>query len=66
LFTQAGLESNGVLGKAEVLELASSNLETLLGVEESNADLVATSGGSDFEGKVVAIISPRSASVNLI
>ncbi|KAJ7931230.1 carbohydrate esterase family 9 protein [Mycena leptocephala] len=62
----AGLESNGVLGKAEVLELASSNLETLLGVEESNADLVATSGGSDFEGKVVAIISPPSASVNLI
>ncbi|KAJ6572062.1 carbohydrate esterase family 9 protein [Mycena capillaripes] len=62
----AGLESNGVLGKAEVLALASSNLETLLGVEESNMDLVATSGGSDFEGKVVAILSSRSASVDLI
>ncbi|KAJ6572076.1 carbohydrate esterase family 9 protein [Mycena capillaripes] len=61
----AGLESNGVLGKAEVLALASINLETLLGVEESNTDLVATSGGSDFEGKVVAIISARSASVDL-
>ncbi|KAF7348547.1 Carbohydrate esterase family 9 protein [Mycena venus] len=64
----AGLESNGALGKAEVLALASSNLETLLGVEDSNvnADLVATRGGADFEGKVVAIISPRSASVNLV
>ncbi|KAJ6572056.1 carbohydrate esterase family 9 protein [Mycena capillaripes] len=61
----AGLESNGVLGKAEALALASSNLETLLGVEESNTDLVATSGGSDFEGKVVAIVSSRFASVHL-
>ncbi|KAJ6469475.1 hypothetical protein C8R45DRAFT_1055168 [Mycena sanguinolenta] len=62
----AGLESNGALGRAEVLALASSNLETLLGVEESNADLVATRGGVDFDGKVVAIISPLSESVNLI
>ncbi|KAJ6491356.1 carbohydrate esterase family 9 protein [Mycena vitilis] len=62
----ARLESNGILGKAEALALASSNLETLLGVKESNIDLVATSGRSEFEGKVVAIISPRSASVNLI
>jgi len=62
----AGLESNGALGRAEVLALASSNLETLLGVEESNSDLVATRGGSDFEGKVVAVISPLSESVNLI
>ncbi|KAJ7793926.1 hypothetical protein B0H14DRAFT_2392986 [Mycena olivaceomarginata] len=61
----AGLESNGALGKAEVLALASSNLETLLGVKKSNADLVATRGGDDFEGKVVAIISPLSESVNL-
>ncbi|KAJ7512479.1 carbohydrate esterase family 9 protein [Mycena galericulata] len=62
----AGLDSNGVLGKADVLALATSNLETLLGVEEPNSDLVATRGGSDFEGKVVAIISPRSKSVNVI
>jgi hypothetical protein len=48
-----------------VLALASSNLETLLGVKKSNADLVATRGGDDFEGKVVAIISPLSESVNL-
>ncbi|KAJ7698620.1 carbohydrate esterase family 9 protein [Mycena rosella] len=62
----AGLESNGVLGKAEALALASSNLEDLLGITESNSDLVATRGGSDFEGKVVAIISLRQASVDLI
>ncbi|KAJ7669296.1 carbohydrate esterase family 9 protein [Mycena polygramma] len=61
----ARLESDGVLGKAEALALASSNLETLLGVKESNTDLVATNGRSEFEGKVVAIISPRSASVNV-
>ncbi|KAK7059701.1 carbohydrate esterase family 9 protein [Favolaschia claudopus] len=62
----AGLESNGALSRAEALALASSNVETLLGVKESNTDLVATCGGVDFEGKVVAIISPRSATVNLI
>ncbi|KAJ7484418.1 carbohydrate esterase family 9 protein [Mycena latifolia] len=62
----AGLESNGALGKADVLALVSSNLEALLGVEESNSDLVATKGGSDFEGKVVAIMSPRRGSVDLV
>ncbi|KAJ7512471.1 hypothetical protein B0H11DRAFT_1844256 [Mycena galericulata] len=62
----AALESNGVLGKADALALASSNLETLLGVEEGNGDLVATRGGSDFEGKIVAIISPQSELINII
>ncbi|KAJ6532729.1 carbohydrate esterase family 9 protein [Mycena vulgaris] len=62
----AGLESNGVIGKAEALALGSFNLETLLGVTESNSDLVATSGGSDFEGKVVAVISQSQGSVDLI
>ncbi|KAJ7512469.1 hypothetical protein B0H11DRAFT_1898948 [Mycena galericulata] len=62
----AALESNGVLGKADALALASSNLEDLLGVEEVNGDLVATKGGPDFEGKVVAIISPRLESVNIV
>ncbi|KAJ7089245.1 carbohydrate esterase family 9 protein [Mycena belliarum] len=62
----AGLESNGVLGKAEALALASSNLEILLGVEEINSDLVATKGGAGFEGKVLAIISPCRGSVHLI
>ncbi|KAJ7089249.1 carbohydrate esterase family 9 protein [Mycena belliarum] len=62
----AGLESNGALGKAETLNLVSSNLEMLLGVEESNSDLVAMKGGSGFEGKVVAIMSPRRSSVDLV
>ncbi|KAJ6532734.1 carbohydrate esterase family 9 protein [Mycena vulgaris] len=62
----AGLESNGVIGKADALALASSNLETLLGVTESNSDLVAISGGSGFEGKVVAVISQSRGSVDLI
>ncbi|KAJ7154783.1 carbohydrate esterase family 9 protein [Mycena filopes] len=62
----AGLESNGVLKKADVIALASSNLETLLGVNVPDADFVATRGGSDFEGKVVAVISPRSKTVNLV
>ncbi|KAJ7131770.1 carbohydrate esterase family 9 protein [Mycena crocata] len=64
--TWAGLESNGVLGTAKTLALVSSNLEMLLGVKESNMDLVATRGGSDFEGKVVAVISPQAKLVNLI
>ncbi|KAJ7636946.1 hypothetical protein FB45DRAFT_1139042 [Roridomyces roridus] len=63
----AALESNGILGKAEALALASTNLETLLGVGERDAHLVATRGaGSDFESKVVAIISPRSKSVYIV
>jgi hypothetical protein len=46
--------------------MASSNVETLLGVVESNSDLVATSGGSDFDGKVIAIISSRQGTVHLV
>ncbi|KAJ7054501.1 composite domain of metallo-dependent hydrolase [Mycena amicta] len=64
----AGLESNGFLGKAETLALGSSNVETLLGVKgsNSNTDLVATRGGSDLQGKVVAVISSRSGIVNIL
>ncbi|KAJ7731104.1 hypothetical protein DFH07DRAFT_1065777 [Mycena maculata] len=62
----AALESNGAIGKAEALALVSTNLETLLGVTSSNGDLVATKGGSDFEGKVIAIISPSRGSVDLV
>ncbi|KAJ6616478.1 carbohydrate esterase family 9 protein [Mycena sp. CBHHK59/15] len=62
----ADLESNGALDKAQVLALASTNLETLLGVESRDSDLVALSGGSDFEGKVAAIISERRKLVDLI
>ncbi|KAJ7698627.1 carbohydrate esterase family 9 protein [Mycena rosella] len=62
----AALESNGALGKAEALALVSTNLEKLLGVEDGSGDLVATKGGSGFEGKVVAIILPGHGFVDLV
>ncbi|KAJ7150973.1 carbohydrate esterase family 9 protein [Mycena crocata] len=62
----AGLESNGAIGKAQTLELVSTNVEKLLGVVGSNGDLVAVTGGGDFEGKVVAIISSLHRTVDLV
>nr|GAT48836.1 carbohydrate esterase family 9 protein [Mycena chlorophos] len=64
----AGLESNGVLDKAKTLALGSSNIEALLGVKGSgvNTDLVATRGPSELESKVVAVISQRTKSVDLL
>ncbi|THG99926.1 hypothetical protein EW026_g2506 [Hermanssonia centrifuga] len=63
------LDSPHVLSKASALALASSNVEKLLGVEIDpyESDLVATSGGDllSFEGKVVAVISPRKGRVDL-
>ncbi|KAH7929866.1 composite domain of metallo-dependent hydrolase [Leucogyrophana mollusca] len=63
------LDSRGAIGMGDALAMASSNIETLLGVQSEPAygDLVATSGGEllSFEGKVVAIISPRLASVDI-
>lgn len=48
--------------------MASSNVERLLGVpvDPYNSDLVATAGGDllSFEGKVVAVISPRRGRVD--
>ncbi|KAF7323617.1 Carbohydrate esterase family 9 protein [Mycena kentingensis (nom. inval.)] len=61
-----GLESGGLLSKADVLALGSSNIETLLGVKEANMDLVAIKGGADFEGKVVAVVSARSGKISLV
>ncbi|KAJ6572059.1 carbohydrate esterase family 9 protein [Mycena capillaripes] len=62
----AGLEADGALRRSTVLELASTNVETLLGVTDSNSDLVATMGGDDFEGKVIAVVSPRQGYVHLV
>ncbi|KAI0828485.1 carbohydrate esterase family 9 protein [Trametes gibbosa] len=65
----AALEANGSISKAEALALASTNVETLLGVktESVDADLVATRGGDllDFS-KVVAIISSRRGVVDVL
>ncbi|KAJ3553840.1 hypothetical protein NM688_g3408 [Phlebia brevispora] len=62
------LDNPDVLSQASVLAMASSNVEKLLGVhvDPYEADLVATSGGDllSFEGKVVAVISPRRGRVD--
>ncbi|KAJ2974885.1 hypothetical protein NUW54_g11822 [Trametes sanguinea] len=60
---------SGVLSKADAFNLVSSNVEKLLGLEadRTERDLVATVGGDllDFEGKVVAVISPRQGVVDI-
>jgi hypothetical protein len=62
------IETQG-LGREAALALVSTNVDVLLGVkvEPAEADLVATSGGDllSFEGKVVAIISPRRRLVDV-
>jgi len=60
---QAALESDGGLSHSEAISLASSNLEKLLGVKNTNTDLVATKQGSflSFEGSVVGIVSSTKA-----
>jgi len=66
----AALDSHGTIDFADALAMASVNVETLLGVHQNPADtdLVATSGGNllSFEGKVVAVISPRRGLVDIL
>lgn len=67
----AALDARGSISRPEALALATVNLEELLGVhtgDGSDGDLVATQGGDllDFEGKVVAIISPSRGVVDLV
>ncbi|KAK7470199.1 hypothetical protein VKT23_001637 [Stygiomarasmius scandens] len=65
------LDSSGLISDAQALELVSTNLEKLLGVQEGgegeNTDWVATRGGSllDFEAKVVGVVSSRRGVVDL-
>ncbi|KAG6841872.1 hypothetical protein C0991_005602 [Blastosporella zonata] len=63
----AALAANGQLSKADALALGSVNLEILLGIDSGNSDLVATKGGDlfGFEGKVIAVVSPRQGKVDL-
>ncbi|KAI0743926.1 hypothetical protein C8Q80DRAFT_1184079 [Daedaleopsis nitida] len=59
----------GLLDKASAFGLASVNVEKLLGIEldPREHDIVATIGGDllDYEGKVVAVISPRRRLVDI-
>lgn len=67
----AALESNGRLSEKQAYELATTDLEKLLGVDwidEDSADLVAYEGGGvlDMSSKVSAIISPARGIVDLL
>lgn len=68
VFAQAALEANGHISRADAIALASTNLEKLLGVKNTNNDLIAIKKGTilDFEGKVVGVISPDRGTVNLL
>jgi hypothetical protein len=65
------MESNGRLTRREAYELASTNLETLMGLKGANdemGDLVAYEGGSSFDlsSKVVAVLSQERGIVDFI
>ena len=68
--SQALLDNPAVINRASVFAMASINVANLLGVRLSpyDVDLVATSGGDllGFEGKVVAVISPRRGRVDFL
>ncbi|KAK0193022.1 carbohydrate esterase family 9 protein [Armillaria mellea] len=63
----AALEAHTEISQSEALALASVNLEVLLGVNDEDYDLVATTFGTllDFESKVVGIVSSRRGVVDL-
>ena len=67
---KAALEAGDRISRMEAYSLVSINLEKLLGLhrDEFNSDLVAVRGGDflDFNGKVVAIISPSRGVVDLL
>ncbi|KAF9782828.1 carbohydrate esterase family 9 protein [Thelephora terrestris] len=62
--------SNGRVSKVQALEIASTNIDSLLGLDSEGVDagaLVVTKGGDllDFEGKVVAILQKELGFVHL-
>ncbi|KZT66550.1 carbohydrate esterase family 9 protein [Daedalea quercina L-15889] len=65
----AHLEAPDVVDKASAAALVSSNAAKLLGlnIPSGDEDLVATVGGDllSFEGKVMAVISPRRGTVDI-
>ncbi|KAF9225904.1 carbohydrate esterase family 9 protein [Gyrodon lividus] len=65
----ASIDSQGLISMVDALTMATTNVEKLLGVTRKafNSDMVATKGGEllSFEGKVVAVTSPRRGVVDL-
>ena len=66
---QAQTDSRGLISIEDALDMATTNIEKLLGVtrKASESDMVATIGGDllSFEGKVVAVTSPRRGLVDI-
>ena len=66
---QAQIDSRGLISTEDALDMATTNIEKLLGVtrKASESDMVATKGGDllSFEGKVVAVTSPRRGLVDI-
>ena len=66
---QAQIDSRGLISIEDALDMATTNIEKLLGVtrKASESDMVATKGGDllSFEGKVVAVTSPRRGLVDI-
>ena len=64
------LDADGAFSKADTLALATTSLEALIGIDADpeDGDLVATRGGEllGFDGKVVAVISPRRGLVDVM
>ncbi|KAH8822344.1 carbohydrate esterase family 9 protein [Flagelloscypha sp. PMI_526] len=66
----AAVQAGGTISKETAIELGSTNVENLLGLDseaEITGDLVAIAGGELFEfgGKVVGVILPRLGRVDL-
>ena len=66
---QVQIDSRGLISTEDALDMATTNIEKLLGVtrKASESDMVATKGGDllSFEGKVVAVTSPRRGLVDI-
>lgn len=66
---QVHIDSHGLISIEDALNMATTNVEKLLGVTRTalDSDTVATRGGEllSFEGKVVAVTSPRRKMVDL-
>lgn len=66
---QAQIDSNGLISEEAALDMATTNIEGLLGVTRNawDSDMVAIKGGEllSFEGKVVAVMSRRRKVVDL-